>query len=63
MLIFAWLVWFAILIYSLIRIAMFIGVVCANNERPSKFNTCWPRIVIRTATFVFLSILIFGGYL
>ena len=63
MLVFAWLLWSAILIYSLIRIAMFIGVVCASNERKATFNLCWPRVIIRTATFVFISILIFGGYL
>lgn len=63
MLVFAWIVWSAILIYSLIRCAMFFGVVCANNEKETSFETLWPRIVIRTATFVFLSILIFGGYL
>ena len=63
MIVFAWILWSTILIYSLIRGAMFIGVVCANNERDVRFDTFWPRIIIRTVVFIFLSILIFGGLL
>lgn len=69
MFVFAWILWSVIIIYTMFRLAMLVGVICADEHKTdinpftSSMSLMIIRVIIRTAVFVFLSILIFGGYL
>lgn len=69
MLVFAWICWFALLIYGAIRAVMFVGYAIgrgnpdAYNKDASFLKFRLINTLLKTTIFVFLSILIFGGYL
>ena len=73
MLIFAWILWSALLGYGTIRAILFIGAAISEDYSPLNSNySSIEKInldlrpmntLLKIAAFVFLSILLFGGYL
>jgi len=64
MIVFAWILWSLLIINWTVSFAVIIGKVAAINEgRRFQHQANLIHFLLHIAIFVFLSILIFGGYL
>ena len=61
MIIFAWIIWGSLILIFMVKMALFVGAVCASSDPDKKvnFDSHWKETLIEIVFFIFLSLYIF----